>query len=191
MNQTKPVWNSLEIVKLIVSLLTPLVILLVGIWVTRLAERFKAILWSNQKVIEKRIVIYDELAPLLNDLYCYFVFVGNWKELRPPQVLEMKRTLDKKVHVYAALFSPSFLKLYNSFIEVCFETFVGPGLDARLRTLITSSNGDRRQALATQWDKDWDDMFSNSEDVTPKSDVKDAYQDLMSRFSSELGIGLK
>jgi hypothetical protein len=181
----------LEIVKLIVSLLTPIIILLVGIWVTQLAERFKAILWSNQKVIEKRIVIYDELAPMLNDLYCYFQFVGNWKELTPPQILEIKRRLDKKAHLYAPLFSPAYLSLYNDFIHLCFETFVGPGLDARLRTPIASFDGDRKEVSTTQWNERWDEMFSDAEEVTSKNELKDKYKSLMSRFSRELGIGLK
>ena len=115
MAQTQQAWTSLEIVKLAVSLLTPMFILLFGIWVSRLAEQFKAALWANQKVIEKRIAVYDELAPLLNDLYCYFNFFGNWKELRPPDVVALKRTLDKRVHIYAPLFSAEFLRLYYVF----------------------------------------------------------------------------
>ena len=31
-------------------------------------QRLAAAQWTNQKVIEKRIGIFDELAPLLNDL---------------------------------------------------------------------------------------------------------------------------
>jgi hypothetical protein len=63
--------------------------------VARLTERFKVTLWTNQKVIEKRIDVYDKLAPMLNDLYCYFYYVGNWKELTPIRIIETKRKLDK------------------------------------------------------------------------------------------------
>jgi len=191
MVQTQQVWTSLEIVKLCVSLLTPVMVLLLGIWITRLAEQFKAVLWANQKVVEKRIGVYDELAPLLNDLYCYYEFVGNWKEFTPTQVIEIKRKLDKKLYINAPLFSPGFQQLYNSFIHHCFETYVGLGLNAKLRTPISSQDGDRRVATQAGWDSSWDMMFSNPARCPTKAEIRDAYNDLMSRFSSELGIGLR
>jgi hypothetical protein len=97
-------WNSLEIAKLAVSVLTPLIVLCIGIWVNRLIQRMQSLKWANQKIIEKRIAVYDELVPLLNDIYCYYEFVGNWKELTPIQILELKRKLDKKVYIYAPCF---------------------------------------------------------------------------------------
>jgi hypothetical protein len=191
MSQTQQAWTSLEIVKLGASLLTPTIILLLGIWVTRLAEQFKAVLWANQKVIEKRIGVYDELAPLLNDLYCYYEFVGNWKEFTPPQIIDIKRKLDKKVYINAPLFSPDFQHLYDALIHRCFETYVGLGLNAKLRTPISSEDGDRRVATQTGWDSNWNNMFSNLARCPTKAEIRDTYNDLMSRFSSELGIGLK
>lgn len=187
----KPLWNSLEVAKLALSLLTPIMILLIGIWVTRFAERFKALLWANQKVIEKRIAVYDELAPLLNDVYCYYGYVGNWKELTPPQVLEIKRKLDKRVYIYAPLFSPSFIDLYNIFIRLCFQTFVKPGLDAKLRTQIVSKYGNRKDVSTIEWDQKWNDMFSDPKEATLKQDIESTYNKLMSCFASELGVGLK
>jgi hypothetical protein len=190
MVQGQSTWTALEVAKLLVSLLTPLMILLLGIWVTRLAERFKAVLWANQKIIEKRIAVYDELAPLINDLYCYYSFVGNWKELSPPQIVETKRKLDKKIYIVAPLFSRGFISLYNTFIHLCFETYVGAGHNAKLLTLVVNTNGDRKSAFPGNWDKTWDKMFSDPAKCLDKSQIKDGYFNLMNCFSSELGIGL-
>ena len=191
MPPSQPVWNSLEIVKLLASLLTPLLLLLISIWVARLTERFKVALWTNQKVIEKRIDVYDKLAPMLNDLYCYFYYVGNWKELTPIQIIEIKRNLDKTFYIYAALFSPEFSKLYFTFIHLCFETYVGPGKNARLRTYIANQTDNRKKVSAAKWDDTWDEMFSESHEVTPTQEIRAGYEALMLCFSKELGIGIR
>jgi len=167
--------------------LTPVLILVFGIWVTQIVERFKASIWANQKVVEKRIEIYDELAPLLNDIYCYFYFVGNWKELSPRQVIDIKRTVDKKVFVYSPLFSPQFLDVYQEFIRLTFEHYVGAGLDARLRTSADRYD-DRRSSFPGQWDSSWDRMFSAPGEQSDQDAVRKAYEKLMATFSSELGI---
>ena len=127
-------WNSLEIAKLIASSATPLLILCLGVVIQQAVRRIEAVQWANRRIVEKRLEVYDTLAPLLNDLLCYFSYVGNWKELTPPQVVAAKRALDKRVHLAAPLFSPGFLGLYNEFIHLCFSTYNGMGEDAKLRT---------------------------------------------------------
>jgi len=61
MPQASP-WNSLEIVKLVVATLTPIAVALLGLYLTRLAKRFEHLQWRNQRLIEKRIAVYDALA---------------------------------------------------------------------------------------------------------------------------------
>lgn len=101
-------WNSLEIAKLLAGLLTPTAIAVLGIYIHRVTKRFEYLQWRNQKLIERRLAIYDDLAPQLNDLRCYFTYVGSWKELDPPAVVALKRTIDKKIHLAAPLFSVLF-----------------------------------------------------------------------------------
>lgn len=84
MDQGTSVWNSLEVVKLLVGIITPMVVILLGILVTRLAKRMEALQWARRTIIEKRIQVYDEVAPQLNDLLCFFTLVGGWKDLTPP-----------------------------------------------------------------------------------------------------------
>src|ERR1035437_2870580 len=72
-------WNSLEIVKLLVGLLTPIAIAVAtyqynahkDIEVQK-EERLK-------RVVAKRVELWDQIAPNMNDIYCYFLYVGRWK----------------------------------------------------------------------------------------------------------------
>jgi|SRR6185295_5196210 hypothetical protein len=176
-------WNSLEIAKLAVSILTPLLVLGIGLGINRSLKRLELRQWTSQKVIEKRLKIYDELAPSLNDLLCYFTFVGSWKDLTPVEVIKTKRLIDRIVHVNAPLFSKDFKRKYDILIDCCYETFTGWGRDARLRTTST------RYKLGEGWDPKWDDCFSKEVEADPEA-VRSAYNALMKQFSVELGIGL-
>ena len=127
-------WNSLEVVKLLIGLLIPAAMLFVGVWMDRRIKEFEHRQWSNQKVIEKRLEVYEKLTPQLNELMCYFVRVGSWKEHDPTEIVDMKRDMDKIAYIYAPLFSPEFLERYNEYMGVCFAMYRGAGLDAQLRT---------------------------------------------------------
>lgn len=59
-------WNSLEIAKLVVAGLTPLFVATIGFWLNRRLKSLEQAQWSQQKVIERRIKAYDELAQPLN-----------------------------------------------------------------------------------------------------------------------------
>jgi len=127
-------WNSLEIAKLIAGLLTPVALAAFGVYIHRVTKRFEHLQWRSQKLIETRLKIYDDLAPQLNDLLCYFTYAGCWKELDPPVVVALKRTIDKKVFLGAPLFSELFFSACAEFQSLCFETYSGWGRDALLRT---------------------------------------------------------
>ena len=77
------IWNSLEIVKVIASFITPLIGGYIAYKLATIGKDLEKKQWSNRKIIEKRISFYDNVVPKLNDLYCYFHRVGNWKELNP------------------------------------------------------------------------------------------------------------
>jgi hypothetical protein len=176
-------WNSLEVVKLVVALITPVVVLLLGIWVTRLAKRFEQAQWANQKVIEKRLAIYDELSPSLNDVYCYFTRVGSWNERSPDEIVALKRSMDRTANVYRYLFTPAFWDAYQSFIAACYETYTGAGRPARLRT---SPDGRARE----RWGQVSEQLFSPIEQRSSPLAVRREYFTLMDEFAKELGVGL-
>ena len=181
------VWNGLEITKLIISAATPIVVLLLGIWVTRLARRLEQLQWTNRTIVERRIKVFDSVASQLNDLVCYYSYVGNWKELTPLNVIDLKRELDKKIHIAAPLFSERFLVLYFNFIHKCFATYSGWGRDALLRTGLDK----RIKTCEVPWELDWKDLFSDEHDIEDPVTVREAYQEFMSHLTKELGIGIE
>jgi hypothetical protein len=173
-------WNTLEVVKLIVASATPIAVALIGFWLARVMKRIDLSQWRNQKVIEKRMQVYDFAAPKLNALFCYFTYVGTWKDPTPHDIIKYKRELDAHVFVHQWLFSPEFIADYRSFITKCFETYQGIGRDARLRT-----KSEKRKVLAN-WKEEWKELFKE-DSVDEKEVVNNSYAALMWRFAAELG----
>jgi len=96
-------FSIIEIIKLIVSATTSIVIVIIGLSINKRLKVFEHKQWKNQKLIEKRLEIYSELAPMYNDLLCYYIFVGNWKELSPDNIIKHKRIIDKKINLATPL----------------------------------------------------------------------------------------
>jgi len=177
------VWNSLEVVKLVVSAITPLSIAIIGVYLNKQVKKFEHTQWRNQKLIEKRLAVYDELAPLLNDLLCYYTFVGRWKELRPPDIIKHKREVDKKAHLAKALVSKLLFHEIMNFLNLCFKTYGGWGVDAKMLT----SFEQRKKACGADWDVAWEDLFIVDSDTTRKQ-VQESYFKVMEAFAHDLGL---
>jgi len=175
-------WNWLEVAKLAASLVTPVVVAILGVYIHRVTKRFELSQWKSQKLIEKRLAVYDDLAPLLNDLLCFFTYVGAWKEIDPPTAVNLKRKVDKKIHLAAPLFSPRFFNACMTFQNLCFETYAGWGVDARLR----SQSERRKEASGAKWDGGWDQLFSD-EASDPKA-IRESYREIMEAFAADLGV---
>ena len=57
-------------------------------------------------------------APSLNDILCYFTYVGSWRDQDPPDVIRLKRSVDRKIYLPAPLFfHPSGLSPSNGIIR--------------------------------------------------------------------------
>jgi len=124
----------------------PIVVILLGFWVNQKTKRLEHLQWRSQKLVEKRLAVYDDLALDLNDLVCCFTFVGLWKELRPPDVVALKRKVDRKIHLAAPLFSRSLFEACEKFQNLCFETYTSWGKDASCGR---SLSGARKLKVAT------------------------------------------
>jgi hypothetical protein len=175
------VWNSLEIIKLVVGTVIPII---VGVLVWKLNEaikRFEHRQWRNQKLIEKRLEIYDKIAPQLNDLLCYFTYVGCWKDLTPDEVVKMKRLLDKEIYLAMPMFSTAFSSSCMEFMNLCYETYSGWGEDAKLK-----ADFERRKEAYKDWRVSWELKFSKN--VTDPNKIRESYRSIMDCFSQEIGF---
>lgn len=181
-------WNSLEIAKLIVAALTPVAVVLLGLWVARLTRRVEASQWVNQKLIEKRIKLLDDILPKLNEVFCYFMWIGNWKELSPADIIQRKRELDKLFFANQPFFSAGALAAYQEFTQVLFKTYAAPGVDAQLRTASESHDGNRIKSYPGTWRPQWSNMFAQAKDQVKRNAVEDQYQALSLVLGAEIDI---
>jgi hypothetical protein len=174
-------WNWLEVAKIAAGLLTPVALALLGIYIHRVTKQFEHSQWRSQKLVEKRLTVYDDTAPLFNDLLCYFTYVGGWRDMDPPAVVAWKRALDKKIHLAAPLFTEDFFRACMGFQELCFSTYGGWGQDALLRT-----STKRRRQSRLDWKHEWNSHFA--EDVAELHEVQAAYHRVMESFSKDIGV---
>jgi len=166
---------------------SPLLSTVLAIAVAWIAISFDRRKTANQELIRKRLAIYDEMAPKLNDLLCFFFLVGDFKNLPPPTLIAYKRALDRTAHIYLPIFSPALKERYSAFINTCFLPYGGgsgrPALiRARLETLTPEWGSD--------WKADWNSGFvTSNEDAAELDEVRRRYDDLLAQFARELGAG--
>jgi hypothetical protein len=188
-------WNSLEVAKLLVAALTPILLFVLGLIVSRAAHRVEDAQWANRNVIGKRLELFDDMAPNLNDLYCFFILVGHFREVTPPEALGRKRDLDKTFYSHAPLFSSEFSEAYLDFMDKCFESYTDAGEDAKLRADVQTqwlerTGGEPPPALGGGghvWSNSWTEMFSE-EPPTTKDVIKGAYKRLMDEFARDVAV---
>ena len=170
------------------SVITPVAVAAVGFVLSRRLKELEHQQWRNQELIKARLDYYRQLSGPLNDLLCYFAFIGSWKEQTPPQVIAAKRSLDKLFHIALPIFSANASNAYEHFMDLCFETFGDWGKDALLKTGCTR----RRNAFGPGWQADWDDFFAvpTGQEVPQESlrVIRDAYNAVLAALVEEVGL---
>jgi hypothetical protein len=154
------VWNSLEISKLVVSAVTSIAILLLGIYVANIEHRASAL-------TDARIKSYDAMKMNLNQIHCYVKDFGTWKESTPETIIKAKRELDTEMFSDQGLWSEDTFAAFKSYEETAFGPFRGSGLDASIKAPIGQKAG------LPNWHQEWKDAFS---DPDPRYDS--AYDNL-------------
>ena len=129
------VWNSLEITKLLFSLFTPIIILLIGMLINQNLRNIEEDRSKKSAVIDQRTVLWRELAGPLNDIYAFNLYVGSWQSITPRDLIKIKRDADKVVYSYRPFFSDSFFSAYNSYMNEAFDIERGWKLNAGIRAL--------------------------------------------------------
>lgn len=189
--------------KLLVSLLTPLAVVGLGVLVkaatrkaeqaqARASERAERAEWRNRRAIERLLELHAEMAPLMNDLHCFFQVVGNFRDISPPTLIVKKRRLDKIYFVNKHLLSHPFREAYDEFLGECFDQSARPGEDAPIRMSVQWLAGERGTA---RWDRGWEGMFIEepgiSESMRLSSRQRDKYEKAMDAFAEQLGLGTR
>jgi hypothetical protein len=180
-------WSSVQIATVAVAALTPLTVAGLGLLIARASHRLEQVQWANQTVVTRRLDIFAELAPGLNQLLCFATFVGGWKELLPDQVIALKRKLDQIMYANRVLFSPELFAAYHHFMTTLFAMYATTGADALLRAPIESVWGDRRKL---SW---WNEqampvLFAAADKASSVEDIQAAYDELSQRFRADLYV---
>ena len=194
-------WTWLEISKLLVSLLTPLIVAGVGIVVARAARsaeqaQIKATKvaedaeWRNRRAVDRLLELHAAMAPLMNDLICVLATIGDFRDIDPPTLIAKKRQLDKLYFVNEHLFSHEFRQAYAEYIEQCFEHWMSPGEDAKIRMSAEWLRGERG---GRGWEPGWQQLLIDEpgvdESLTLKRRQKESYGRAMEAFARQLGLG--
>jgi len=123
----------MEIAKIGVAALTPIMTAVLSIVVVRMGNKLDVTKQLHQELLRKRLELFDEVAPKLNDIYCFFQAIGHWAELSPGEVIKCKRGIDRAIAVNRYLFHSAFWDAYQRFETAHFELYSSAGQPARLR----------------------------------------------------------
>jgi hypothetical protein len=171
---------NIEQMKLIVSFITPVVVLIIGIWVKKAATDYERRASLNDKIIAKRVAIYDEIGKDLNDIFAYVVQVGQWKDFTPDVIVNKKRSVDKIMYMNRPYWSTAAFNAYKDFIQACFHTFNGIGEDAKIRAATI-----QYEQLPT-WKEEWKSKWFHP-DLSPCDEIFEKNDQLMKCLSNEFG----
>ena len=171
----------METAQLILSILTPVLVLALGIPIARYTKRLDTQAALDEKLIERRLALFEQIGPDLNDLYVLTQFVGHFRSIDPPAALERKRRLDKTINVNRPIFSVEVMRAYRRFIDSVYRTPDRAGENAKLLV--------DRDTLAEErggaWPEAWNDFFERP--ATPRSDVQAAYTALVDALARDFG----
>lgn len=171
---------NIEYIKLAASLLTPVVILMLGIWAKGIATNREKRISLNERIIEKRVAIYEQVGQDLNDIYVFLRQVGHWKIFTPAEIVQKKRAIDKIMYVNQPYWSDSTFRKYGAFINAGFEAWTGTGKDAKIRTPTYQFK------KFEKWDDSWQSYFSDKE--SDIGAIEESYKQLMDAFSEQFGF---
>ena len=165
---------------MVLALVTPLIVGILAFRFGRSLKRLSKQQWSNEKIVEKRLEIYDKMLPKINDLYCFFCYIGNWNELSPLAVLRTKKELDKDMSVYASLFSEALEQKYAAFKQLCFVSMSGWEQDEKIKSYY-----ELRQQNNADWKDGWIQYFDTN-NVVEALKIKERYEELVESFKEDL-----
>jgi hypothetical protein len=189
-DEHKPVWTSLEVTKLIVAILTPVTVAYFGYLFQQqitnqnsIAQQQIAIQtreWqSQQRLLERRLQVYDAIRVELNRIYCFIEDVGTWKDDTPATVVRYKRDIDQTMYSQSALWSADTVQAYKSYMDAAFEPYQGIGVDAKIKT-----SAWQKKVGVPGWQEAWSEKLTGSLDEAHRQ----KYDKLISLISRDLSF---
>jgi hypothetical protein len=141
-----PEW--LKYAQLAVSALTPLV---VGFFLVHIGAKLDVTKQLHQELLRKRLQLFEEVAPKINDVFCFFQAIGHWADLSPDDIIKRKRAIDRLIQVNRYLFRSDFWQAYQQFEIAHFEMFATVGRPAKLRLDLKHVHDRVGEAFKPEW----------------------------------------
>jgi hypothetical protein len=179
-------WSGVAVATLVVSALTPLAVVAIGVLVARSARRVEALQQANQTVVTRRVQVFGEVAGKLNRLLCFATFVGRWKEISAAEALGLKRDVDELVYANRLLFSDALFDAYHDFMMCLFAMYATVDGDALIKSGISSQWGDRRNL--PWWEPRTESSFVSVEGTSTVPQAQQAYEWLTEAFRADLYV---
>jgi hypothetical protein len=170
--------STLDIVSVVISAFIPIAIFAAGALLAAQARRHEDVQWVRRKKYDTRLERWQEISPKLNDLLCFFMLYGHFREVTPPDAIKLKRQLDRAVFANKHIFGQGFLDDYRTLMDACFQTYVHLGEDAKIRASVWQQRAER----GPTWREEWTPLFVAEEDASPSHDIERAYNNLFEAY---------
>jgi hypothetical protein len=171
----------MEVAKIFVSALTPLAIAVVGYFIQQTLARQNRSWKAQERIADKRVEIYEQIAEDLNKIYCYVMDVGGFRNETPDTILDAKRNVDRQMYMYQALWPEDTFQRFTDYMESAFATYQGVGTSAKIRARTLEKEA-AWQKDGKEWPSDWDARFTGERDF----EHRQKYEALMRRISTDL-----
>ena len=175
--------NWAEIVTAVSAGLVPVTVAILGVYLGRRQSR-------SEELTRVRLEFYKKLAPQLNKIMCYMLFIGTWRDDSPEEIVQLKRDIDTTFHSAVPLFSPATAVAYKRMMDATFTTYGAWGSDAQIKT----SAYRRRQAWrrGQRWGRSWNSYFTVDDDqaITTAwfSAYRESYDSLLAQMIEDMQI---
>ena len=179
---TQPNWA--EVVTAVSAGLVPVTVVILGVFLGRRQSR-------SEELTRVRLDFYKILAPQLNRIMCYMLFIGTWRDDSPDEIVQLKRQLDTTFYSAVPLFSRATAAAYERMMAATFTTYGPWGNDAQIET----SAFRRRRAWRREpaWERSWDSYFTveDSQAITNEwlDSYRRSYDSLLAQMVDDLQIG--
>jgi hypothetical protein len=155
--------HRLEVWKVFLSILTPLVLVALTFVVNNAIQERGALLKREEQILAEKQKIYAELGRKLNVFYVYVADVGDFRSYTPPRVVELKREADRQFFIYRPYWSEATEKRYNEYMKAAFLTYTGAGLPAKINASKTEKVA-AYEVDKLKWEPAWDEYFTEKVD---------------------------
>jgi len=170
----------LERWKVLLSILTPLALILLTWVVNNAIQERGAALDREKQILAEKQKIYAEMGRKLNVIFVYVIDVGDFQAYKPPQIVDFKREVDRQFFSYRPYWSEQTEENYNKFMTAAFRTYTGLGKPAKIRSFRTEKVAAYEFDRLT-WDPTWNDYFTEERDP----DISSRYYSLVSSMLSD------